>query len=150
MESLSAATSVRGRSGQWFHKAQKRWIFSAISSQVDLKFAGHLRVGTWNSLHVSFWGFYYLFTFRKLKQTKHTTGVFLAVWRQSVPKLGWYLELNPMHNAEVPLLKICHLFLFHWCKQMSQICLHFEKSWDSSICVINEIVIVKNMNSLFS
>ena len=35
----------------WMSVTQKRWIFSAVSSLIDLKLSGDLRVGTGKSVH---------------------------------------------------------------------------------------------------
>ena len=73
--------------------------------QVDLKLAGDFRVGTGNSVHVLLWGFYYLITFCKCNQTKHSMGFFgcmksecsetwwisltrLCIWPYSMPLFG--------------------------------------------------------------
>jgi hypothetical protein len=50
----------------------KTCVFAALPSPIDLKLGGDIRTGTRNSVVCLFCLYYWLFTFRKCKQRKHT------------------------------------------------------------------------------
>jgi hypothetical protein len=50
----------------------KTCVLSAVPSPIDLKLGGDIRTSTRNSVVCLFCLYYCLFTFRKLKQRKHT------------------------------------------------------------------------------